>query len=270
MEGPARRLGISPQEVALGAVEVANAAMERALRHVSITDGHDPAGFSLVAFGGAGPLHACELADAIGARDVIVPASPGALSALGLAIAPRRALVSRSVRGLVGARTRREDARPVLDTLTRRARALAGEDATVETLAEARYQGQSWEIAVEWPDGVDLEEAFHAEHERRFGYKRPAATVEVVTLRAVATAPSQRSWPSRPGGHASETRRAPVLVARGSLVDALVIGRDGLTQGEVVVGPAIVTQIDATTWIAPGWRGALGASGELHLRPARD
>jgi N-methylhydantoinase A/oxoprolinase/acetone carboxylase beta subunit len=155
-----------------GVVTVVNANMERALRAVSIERGVDPRGFALVAFGGAGPLHACALADALGMTRVIVPARAGVLSALGMLGAPRARELVRSWAG--------GDLDGAVRALADEARALVGGAAVTSTALDVRYAGQSHEITV---TSVD---EFHAEHARRNGYARSDAPVEIVAIRARA------------------------------------------------------------------------------------
>jgi len=156
-----------------GVVTVVNANMERALRAVSVERGVDPRSLALVAFGGAGPLHACELADALGMPRVIVPARAGVLSALGVLGAPRSREVVRSWSGAGSIDAARRD-------LAEEARRLVGPNATTDTFLDVRYAGQSHELTVGSLD------AFHEEHRRRNGYSRPDAPLEVVALRARA------------------------------------------------------------------------------------
>jgi N-methylhydantoinase A/oxoprolinase/acetone carboxylase beta subunit len=155
-----------------GVVTVVNANMERALRAVSVERGVDPRGLALVAFGGAGPLHACALADALGMSRVVVPARAGVLSALGMLGAPRARELVRSWAG--------GDLDRALRALSDEARALVGRDAVVSTALDVRYTGQSHEITV---DSLD---DFHDEHASRNGYSRPDAPVEIVAVRARA------------------------------------------------------------------------------------
>ncbi|MSO95083.1 MAG: hydantoinase/oxoprolinase family protein [Thermoleophilia bacterium] len=153
--------GIDPQAV----VDVVNAEMLRALRVVSVERGHDPVDFALVAFGGAGPLHACALADELGCRTVLVPEAAGVLSAL----------------GLVASDERRDHVRSLVQPL-----AEAGE-LPVEGEASLRYAGQSFELAVALGDG--LAERFHAAHEERYGYADRERMIELVALRTAETRP---------------------------------------------------------------------------------
>jgi N-methylhydantoinase A/oxoprolinase/acetone carboxylase beta subunit len=215
-----------------GVIAVVDANMERALRAVSVERGVDPRNLALVAFGGAGPLHACALAEALGMPAVIVPARAGVLSAVGLLTAPRRRDVVRSWptpqdhAGVAAA----------LAALGTKAAALVGladDEAaapTVQTAVDCRYRGQSHELTVAAVD------EFHGEHRRRNGYARPDEPVEVVALRAVA---------SRPPAVAADDLPAAA-------------GLDG-----DVRGPAVIAAPDCTIWVADGWTARAGAGGAL-------
>ncbi|MEY2461194.1 MAG: N-methylhydantoinase [Acidimicrobiaceae bacterium] len=181
-----------------GVVAVVNANMERALRAVSVERGVDPRGLALVAFGGAGPLHACALADALGMPRVIVPARAGVLSALGMLGAPRARELVRSWAG--------GDVERALRALADDARALVGADAVTSTALDVRYQGQSHEITVGTVD------AFHAEHARRNGYSRPEAPVEIVALRTRARIDSPLDVTSLPAP-SREVAVGPAVIA---------------------------------------------------------
>ena len=216
-----------------GVLEVVDANMVRALRAVSVERGVDPAGLALVAFGGAGALHACSLADAMGMSTVIVPSRAGVLSAVGLLASPprREAVRSRPDPGDLAGLSE-ELAAVEADVL-----ALTGDraDVTVETALDCRYAGQSHELTV-----VDVE-AFHDVHEQRNGFSRPDAPVEVVAVRAVA-------------------QRPPVL----SVEDLPVPDhREGFAE---VGGPAVVAEPDCTIWVGEGWTARVGATGALVLQ----
>jgi N-methylhydantoinase A/oxoprolinase/acetone carboxylase beta subunit len=215
-----------------GVTAVVDANMERALRAVSVERGVDPGRLGLVAFGGAGPLHACALAEALGMPAVIVPARAGVLSAVGLLTAPRRRHVVRSwpnpqdQTGLAEA----------LELLGKEAAALVGpgaEATTVETALDCRYRGQSHELTV--PSVGE----FHDEHRRRNGYARPEEPVEVVALRAVATRP-------------------PTVAAAELPAVARLTGE--------VRGPAVIAEPDCTIWVADGWVAQAGADGALLMQ----
>lgn len=219
-----------------GVLRVVDANMVRALRAVSVERGVDPAGLALVAFGGAGALHACSLADAMGMPAVIVPARAGVLSAVGLLTAPPQREVVRSWPS-PGSSAGLDEA---LAEVAEEARALAaqagGGAVTVETMLDCRYRGQSHELTV-----PDLD-AFHDEHERRNGFTRPGAPVEVVALRARAMRPAALSADDLP---VPDHRR----------------------EFAAVDGPLVLAEPDCTIWLAEGWRAELGEAGALVLRP---
>jgi N-methylhydantoinase A/oxoprolinase/acetone carboxylase beta subunit len=152
---------------------VVDAAMERAVRVVTVERGIDPRDLALVAFGGAGPLHACAIADALGMRAVIIPPRAGVCSAAGLLCAPKAREVVQSFAG--------DALSKALAAVEREARSLVGAGAAVETAVDCRYVGQSHELTVPTPDD------FPAEHERRNGHVRPGAPVEVIAVRARAS-----------------------------------------------------------------------------------
>ncbi|HTX45515.1 MAG TPA: hydantoinase/oxoprolinase family protein, partial [Solirubrobacteraceae bacterium] len=180
----AAALGMDLRACAEGIVRVANAEMLRALRVVTVERGIDPRRYALLAFGGAGPLHAAEIADELGIDTVLCPRASGVLAALGLVISPRRRDAQRTV--LLGADD--PSIEQVVTELGERARAALSEpDAELEPTYELRYRGQSFELAVHSELG-QLREAFEAAHEERYGHRDPDAEVELVTVRVTATA----------------------------------------------------------------------------------
>jgi N-methylhydantoinase A len=217
-----------------GVIAVVDANMERALRAVSVERGVDARGLALVAFGGAGPLHACALAGALGMRAVVVPARAGVLSAVGLLTAPRRRDLVRSW-PTPGDHTGLGEA---LAALADEARSLVGGDASVDTAVDCRYRGQSHELTVPSVDG------FHDEHRRRNGYARPEDPVEVVAIRAVAARP-------------------PAVAADGLLDPPARLQGDRR-------GPAVIAEADCTIWVPEGWVARPGAAGALVLRREGD
>jgi N-methylhydantoinase A len=171
----------SLRAAAEGVVAVANAEMVRAIGVVSVEQGHDPRGLELVAFGGAGPLHACEVADSLGMRAVVVPAAGGVLSALGIAAGERRRVTVRSV--LLPLDAFVADPGPV-------PRAPRG--GSVEVECELRYRGQAHELTVPMRPAASLGRRFHARHRERYGFDDPGAEVEVVSMRTSVVAPGPR------------------------------------------------------------------------------
>ena len=211
---------------ASGVIAVVDESMVQAVRAVSVARGVDPRGLALVAFGGAGPLHACAVAEALDMAAVIVPPRAGVLSAVGVLGASRQ---SDHVRSWSGAGVL-DDA--LVDLAVVASRAVGG-GAVVDVAVDCRYEGQSHELTV--PDV----EAFPAEHERRNGYARPDAAIEVVAVRASA-------------------RLAPV-------VDVSALPVVGERSGSIV-GPAVVAEPDCTVWVADGWRADVHESGSWVLR----
>ncbi len=237
------RLGMEPVEAAIGVVRVADAEMVRALRLISVERGLDPRAFALVAFGGAGPLHACSLAEELGIRTVLVPAASGVLSALGLAASDLR----RDYVGPAGAGFAALEAEAV--------RELPG--ASHERLVDARYRGQSHELTVP-ADG--FEQGFADEHERRYGFRMEDG-IEPISVRLVATVPGPR-LELRSSAAAVETSARSIFVD-GGWTDVSVHG-----PGASVTGPAVVELPEATCLVRPGWTGAPDASGTLVLGAA--
>ncbi len=183
--GLADELGLETRECAAGIVRVANSEMVRALRVVTVERGIDPRGYALLAFGGAGPLHAAEIADELGIDTVLCPRASGVLAALGLVISPRRRDVQRTV-------MLRGDDPPVEEivaTLGTRAReALNEPEAELQTTYELRYAGQAFELPIRAEPGR-LRDAFEAAHEERYGYRDPDGELELVTVRVTAAVP---------------------------------------------------------------------------------
>jgi N-methylhydantoinase A len=256
-------LGLDPLETALGVVRVANAEMSRALRVISVERGLDPRDFALVAFGGAGGLHACALAEELGMRAVLVPKAGGVLSALGLAISDVRRDYSRTLLaaldGLDAAAVERGFAE--LEALAREALA----DPALRRQADLRYHRQAFELTVEADDLGALAGRFHAAHEQRYGYRMEEEPVELVNLRLVAT-----TRVDKPGLHEDEAGDAPAEEARAANFDGewtatAVLDRRRLGRGSRVEGPAIVEFPEATCVVRPGWAGEIDAVGTLVL-----
>ncbi|MEX2373432.1 MAG: hydantoinase/oxoprolinase family protein [Dehalococcoidia bacterium] len=247
---------------------VATANMERALRVVSVQRGHDPREFTLVPFGGAGPLHACALADALEMPRILVPAMPGVLAALGAVQSDLTATRTRSV-----LRPLTPDARPViaaaLDEVAREAvDALEDARAEVTCALDLRYAGQSYEITVDVPGPEALDgaaAAFHAAHEQRFAHADPDAAVEVVNVRVTARVPSATPLPVPPPGPGARRRAEIEVVVGGAPRQAGIYDRADFRPGDRIEGPAIVTQLDTTTLVEVGWGATADAHGNLLL-----
>jgi N-methylhydantoinase A len=260
-------------DIARGVISVVNAHMGRALRVVSVERGFDPRDFTLVAFGGAGPLHACELAAGLSIGRVLVPRYPGILSAIGMALADETRDISSALspRPDVGDGDAIErGVAAVLRAHSQKLRIDLGEAAVLEPSVDLRYAGQGYELTVAWPKG-GLREAtllFQAEHQRRFGYADPAREVELVTIRTRGRVkrPPQTAPALKGGGRAPEaafTGRRQVMFD--SWRETPTFDRSALLAGNAIAGPALVTQMDSTTLIPPGWRALVDTAGNLLL-----
>jgi N-methylhydantoinase A len=249
-----------------GVLTVVRATMLRALRRVTTERGVDPAGLALVAYGGAGPLHASLLARQLGCAAAIIPAAPGVLSALGLLLAPARREAARTVM----AAWERNVQPPDLDTIWADLEADALShvpDASVRHVADCRYAGQSHELRVQRPHGGDLGAAFDDAHAQAYGYAMPEETVEVVTLRVVAEGAPVLGAPPPRWDHGVGAQPAEATVyLDGTARVVPVRHRATLQAGDVVSGPAIVVQPDSTTLLTPGDQATTSASGNLVVR----
>jgi N-methylhydantoinase A len=268
----ARRLRLSPLHAAEGIVRVVNAAMIRALRVISVERGHDPRGFTLVAFGGAAALHACELAAELGMSQVLVPRHPGVLSAAGMASAPRSRDFLTTVRRvdptsaelarLAAPWQRRGVAALVQEGVARRA-------VVVRAFAQIRYVGQAHELEI--PLGPDFRDRFDAAHARAYGHADAARAVEVLALRLEVTEAVTRPTRPRtvPRGRPAPAAKRHRLVWRGRLIDVAHWDRETLGPGMRLRGPALVVEYSSTTFVPPGWHGVVDADRHLHLVAGR-
>ncbi len=277
LEELARQLELpSAEAAAWGILQVANAAMDRAIRRISIERGHDPRDFTLVAFGGAGPLHACELAERLSLRRVLVPRAPGVLSAFGMLLADLVRDYSQSIlRRAEGMGAAALDG--LFAPLEARARdEMAAEGVArprLERTADLRYAGQSFEINVAAADPARLTAEFHAHHARRYGHAHPEAPVEIVTLRVRAVgetaAPKFADIPAGDADpRAAQVGEAPAWFegpAGAGPMPTRLFDRGLLRAGNLITGPAVVFQLDATTVIPPGWTALKDRAGSLVL-----
>ena len=276
----AQRMGVSGEEAALGIIRVVNASMERALRTVSLEQGHDPRLFTLLPFGGAGPLHACELAEALRIPRVFIPRYPGVLSALGMILAP---IVKDYVQTVM------------LDTHTLAAETLEAAFTPLEERArndmqyeiqhvsaqsnpaaalslqrfwDLRYPGQSYELTTPAAGDINTTLArFHALHEQRFGHSHPDQPVQLVAIRVKAILQlDQPELPTEPSAdpsaeHALLATR-PMTFTTG-IHQARIYERARLQHGNRVEGPALLVQDDSTILLPPAWEGVVDAWGNI-------
>ena len=278
VSGLARELGWGLREAAAGVLAVALAHMASAVRVISVEKGLDPADYLLVAFGGAGPMHCCELAELLGIDSVLVPLCPGTFSALGILLADRVRDASRTLMLPLGEGKLREAADAV-DELRGEIAAAWGpgaREAVFEPSLDMRYRGQSYELTIGLPRAewrVDrLRESFEAAHLARYGYRLDGASLELVNVRLRARIPSAvpvpGSDPSRGAGRASGVAKAVFGVVRGELREELcaLVQRGDLGKGDSFSGPCLILEEDATTVVPPGWRGEVDAKANILLR----
>ena len=255
-------LGIDIVDAAQGIVRVANAEMVRALRVVSVERGLDPREFALIAFGGAGPLHACALAEELDMPAVLIPQAGGVLSALGLALSEMRADY---VQPLLASANELNASRldEAFESMRIRAKDELGAEASLERTADLRYVGQSFELTVPAGDIVAMSAAFHDAHERRFGYRMDEEPVDTVCVRLTATMPIElpdlRVSSSALEG-TGETRAANF---DGEWTETPVLHRNMMAPRTKVDGPCIVEFSEATAVIRPGWSGVVDDVGTM-------
>ena len=279
----ARPLGLSLEEAARGILAVVDNNMVGAIRVVSVERGHDPRDFSLLPFGGAGPLHGAALARLLGMRSIVVPPGPGVLSALGLLVSNLKAEFTRTCLQKAGAFDAATVARVFGELEAEAVAWLDAETVPAEARritwhASLRYQHQGFELNVPWPsrDVTDASAAaavaaFHRLHERLYTFAQEDTPVEIVTLRVdargVFPSPSLRELP--PAGPIADARigMQTVSLASGPAA-AAIYARDRLGAGARIDGPAILTQLDATTLLLPGQVGRIDRVGSLIVTDA--
>ena len=277
-------LGFDAVAAARGVLAILQANLVRAVRVISVERGYDPRDFTLVAFGGAGPLHAARLARDLGLRRVLVPPSPGVLCALGLLTADRRSdfgltcLAPVDAGGLPAIRSAFAELEARAEAWLAR-EGLTAAEVRFERLAELRYRRQDYELPVPVPPG-ELDEAalahvaagFHAEHERAYGYAVPGEPVHVVTVRltVVAPVPPLPARPASASGRPAEPsgQRLVYFEEADDFLACPIYQRERLQPGQALAGPAIVEQLDATTLLLPGQRARVDPFGNLILEEA--
>jgi N-methylhydantoinase A/oxoprolinase/acetone carboxylase beta subunit len=255
----ALRLRINRVAAAQGILRVANANMERAIRLVSVERGHDPRDFALVAFGGCGGLHACEIAQELGMETVLVPEHAGALSALGM-------LLASQVRDHAAGVLNRPDFEREFQRLERAARKDVPGGELIRS-ADVRYTGQSYELTVPW-HGADPAAPFHQEHQRVYGYSNPERAIEIVTVRVRA----RRAVPMPALLRRSGGPRSKPLVRRvhcaGAWREVPVYARSGLAS-KMVRGPALIADYGSTTLVPSAWNFSIDKFGTLKVTRLR-
>ena len=236
--GLAEQLGLELEETAAGIVRVASAAMAQAVRVVTVERGIDPRDLALVPFGGAGPLHAAQIADELAMRRVLIPVASGVLSAFGLVVAERRRDLVESVL-LSGDELTAEGIAEAVGRLAERGRReLDGGQPEVRATYELRYEGQAFELPVDGdprPDPAELRRAFDRAHEDRYGYSDPDASLELVTVRVAVALPGAQPRPAEWGGLGAERVEGPEVVALPGSTLVVPEGWRASTEGDLVV-----------------------------------
>lgn len=265
-------MGMEPLQLAEGIVQVANTTMAGAIRVISVERGFDPRDFALVSFGGAGAMHAAALARDLRIPRVIVPSAAGILSALGMLLADIVRDYSQTLlvptKGLHPDRLEREFA-----TLEARAGeeftrdGIDPDDVCFERSADLRYVGQGYELEV--PMQEELEAAFHARHDQRYGYSDARRSTELVNVRLRAVALTDKPA-LESGSVAGEDASAAILGAHemvfaGEAVDARIVDREAMLPGMALTGPALVVEYSTTTVVPPGVDCRVDGHGNLIL-----
>jgi N-methylhydantoinase A len=270
LESLAGDLHVPLDETVLGVQRVVRATMSKAMRLILAKRGLDPRGFGLLAFGGAGPMHACALAREIGVPRVLVPFLPGAFSAYGILISDVRLEYSRSIlcplddaRGLIGKVVTEFRSRARNDL---RAQQLAPRRAILEASLDLRFRGQSYEINV--PLRGDVSAAFRKAHRVRYGYASPTEPIEAVTVRLIARVPRRVQIPAPPRGVTPRGHARAVLFEDG-WQEAKVFSRSTLPVGFRAEGPLIIEEDHATTVVPPAATLRVDALGLLEIEVGR-
>ena len=263
----AKPLSLSTTQAATGVLRVANANMERGIRGVSVQRGHDPRDFALVPFGGAGPLHAADVAESLGIPTVLVPPAPGILCAMGILMSDlRHDLVATNLMALAAV----EEAQvwAALEPLRVQGETLLDADGVptdarrVETFVDVRYIGQSFELSLPIAEGAGLEalaEAFHSAHAHKFGHADRDAPVEIVNLRVLAVGetpplvlPEVEAGEQTVAADALVTQRDVFFEVDQSWHKTPVYRREHLRVGNEIAGPAVIDEVSSTTLLRPG------------------
>jgi N-methylhydantoinase A len=267
----AKQLGLETTACAEGIIRVANAEMVRALRVVTVQRGIDPRRYALLAFGGAGPLHAAQIADELGIDEIVCPRASGVLAALGLVVSPRRRDVQRSV-FLSGDALSADAVADHVRELGERASdalgdAAASGDAELRAIYELRYRGQAFELAIQGdtaPQIEDLRSAFENEHEDRYGYSDPDQELELVTIRVTATLQGIDVPLAGAGEEADDERGRRTATLGGEEIELEVL-QGPPAPGSELEGPAVVELAEATLLVPAGWRGEVDEGGSIRL-----
>ena len=270
------QLKLAPEEVASGIISIVNAAMANAIREITVSRGIDPRDFSLVAFGGAGPLHAIAIAEELELKSVVIPANPGVLSAWGMLQADTRHDQVLNFYSLL-----HEISPPQFEEALKKLRVQSKEILDSESIpvnlqefrpaVDLRYVGQEYTVTVEWSDEwsvakalAELPNMFEAEHLSRYGHNNPGESIELVNIRMSALGlngiTSEQYLPE--SETKSEKMVYPVYFNK-EWTDSKIIQRDQIKIGGSVAGPAVILEPDCTTLLHPGWQAEVAVGGHI-------
>ena len=270
------QLKLAPEEVASGIISIVNAAMANAIREITVSRGIDPRDFSLVAFGGAGPLHAIAIAEELELKSVVIPANPGVLSAWGMLQADTRHDQVLNFYSLL-----HEISPPQFEEALKKLRVQSKEILDSESIpvnlqefrpaVDLRYVGQEYTVTVEWSDEwsvakalAELPNMFEAEHLSRYGHNNPGESIELVNIRMSALGlngiTSEQYLPE--SQTKSEEMVYPVYFNK-EWTDSKIIQRDQIKIGGSVAGPAVILEPDCTTLLHPGWQAKVAVGGHI-------
>jgi len=261
-------MGLDAEAAALGILRVADEHMVQALRVISVQRGLDPRDYTLTSFGGAGGLHVCALAEALGMRRALVPIHAGVLSALGMLATPPGRLLTRTWLGRLDARSDQQIEQRfealAAEAVTALAReGLAPTDLRTVSSLDLRYRGQSYTLNLGWEGRAATAEAFHWLHQARYGH-RLRLPIELVNLRVRVTGALPALTLTRADGGVAAPQRRQVSVA-GCEQPVPVLQRTALVGTDPMPGPAVILDRVSTTWLAPGWTARLDTLNNLHL-----
>ena len=280
-------LDLSVTDAALGIIRVINSNMALAIRANSVARGIDPRDYSLMPFGGAGPLHGLALAEAVAAREVIVPPAPGITAAIGLLATDIQYEFTSAAMLVLSTCTAAELAeinRHMDDLVAQATTALVndGIDPALHRftrIAECRYQGQGFELRARFPDGPlgddnrdQLADSFHTAHKNDYGHSFDDTPIEVITLRVIGTAPADKLlWPKLDKGVSCDPKAAylytrPTVFDSGKTQDTPRYARERLLAGHCIDGPAVIIQHNSTALVPPDYVATVSDFGNIHIR----
>lgn len=265
----AESLDLTIEDAAAGIIDIANEHMARALRVISVARGHDPQAFRLCCFGGAGGLHICALADAMGMREAMIPIHGGVLSAMGMFLAPVQRQLSQTHQVLLeGLQTEALEA--IFTRLEKDGmqelenEGIQAGDCHAQRSLDLRYAGQSASLNIPFTDLEQSIDEFHHTHEQRYGHRLQSA-IELVNIRVGVSERKNLPELARLHSGSGEITGMPETQIHGLDSPVALIQRQQLGDGDVFTGPALVLETNATTWLSPGWTAECDAYGNLML-----